>query len=526
MRNISPNKAGVLDWATISGDTIALLYPPNTPRKILRSTNAGATWSQATESLKEESFIALTPGMLHHVSHEVLDGIVEVEYRRSSDLGNTWQLDTTLSSVDGNYSDIPFVAGYQSECGTEVEVDWRDVKYGVLGTFGASILSRTSLDGGKSWRAESLLTVIPDGAYAVPSISGRVHASAWWKEAVPYDTMHVAVRGSASSLAKVGPETDVSPSSYVGAPPTITTSSHAVHVLWHQYVDGWFRICYRRGEFIQNHAHFSVSEGFVAFDTTVVEYPSHDSLHVLNPGTDTLIVGTAIPNEPNFSVTPSSAAIPPGGSIVFVVSFDPQSAGLKSGKIIFYHNGSSSPDCITVSGYAKWRSQIVGYKPGQWNMISSPLQPGYPQSIPSLYDFFQGYRIESVLTEGVGYWAKPMDSATVYEGRGLSHVELMAKQGWNLIGSLTEALPVGSIVTVPDSLFGSAFIWFDGSGYVSSDTIQPGRSYWVKAKEDGNVILDNSGVLGRSSNRITTRATINGQQPTRERQKRVLRHRQ
>ena len=47
-RDISPDKTGEVTWATISGDTIALIYPPEPDlyRRILRSSDGGATWTE------------------------------------------------------------------------------------------------------------------------------------------------------------------------------------------------------------------------------------------------------------------------------------------------------------------------------------------------------------------------------------------------------------------------------------------------------------------------------------------------
>jgi len=64
------------------------------------------------------------------------------------------------------------------------------------------------------------------------------------------------------------------------------------------------------------------------------------------------------------------------------------------------------------------------------------------------------------------------------------------KTGWNLIGSLTGPVPTWEgVTTVPDSIIESLFYHFNGSGYVNVDTIKPGRSYWVKIRQNGKIIM-------------------------------------
>ena len=64
------------------------------------------------------------------------------------------------------------------------------------------------------------------------------------------------------------------------------------------------------------------------------------------------------------------------------------------------------------------------------------------------------------------------------------HVNL----GWNLIGGIGYPVPVDSIVQDPSSITTSSFYGFNGS-YVTTDTLQPGRAYWVKVNQSGMLVL-------------------------------------
>ena len=125
-------------------------------------------------------------------------------------------------------------------------------------------------------------------------------------------------------------------------------------------------------------------------------------------------------------------------------------------------------------------------------MISSPLIPGPKQSLPLLYSFNNGsYKKEDSLVGGKGYWAKPGDSLVTYIGKGMTRNNIPVTRGWNLIGALTEPVPVAAITTIPDSILSSGFYGYTAEAYLMSDTLHPGRSYWVKVRENGAIRLSN-----------------------------------
>jgi uncharacterized protein (TIGR02145 family) len=60
--------------------------------------------------------------------------------------------------------------------------------------------------------------------------------------------------------------------------------------------------------------------------------------------------------------------------------------------------------------------------------------------------------------------------------------------GWNMIGSISEPIPVSSIQSNPGGMITSEFFGFDNT-YVSATTIEPGKAYWVKVNRNGSLIL-------------------------------------
>lgn len=487
-RRITDDEPSVVYSATVLVDTIVLITWATA--QIYRSTDRGDHWTLLSENHDMYTQVALTPGKLHLVTHKVYNSAVEVEYRRSSDIGTTWELDTVLSAIDGWYSDIPTIAGYENKCGTELLTAWRDTKYGWEGFAGASIISRASVSNGQEWLPEVVLTPEPNGAEPRAAISCNTRAVVWWYEIIPFILSHVAVRTTNSALVQYCPMRDLSPNQECNSSPRITVSRRAVNMV----VEGWdgshFRIFYGRGDFIPSNADFLVSTGWLEFDTTEVELTSTKSVTVTNTGTDTLIIGSAISNNSNFSAIPLDAAVAPAQSAAFSIHFTPQTIGPHSGRIVFYHNGQSSPDCFKVSGLGKYRRQTVSYEQGKWNLVSIPLHPNRVHSFPPMYIYRGGYIRQDTMTFGIGYWAKPGNEES-YDGIGTWDDSIGVKKGWNMVGSLSSPVVAGSIVQVPDSIMKSDFFGYDARDgkYQKADTLYPGQGYWIKVKQDGMLFL-------------------------------------
>ena len=73
-------------------------------------------------------------------------------------------------------------------------------------------------------------------------------------------------------------------------------------------------------------------------------------------------------------------------------------------------------------------------------------------------------------------------------------------EGWNLIGSISDPISVSSISSIPSGIITSQFFSYGGS-YISADSIKPGKGYWVKVVESGQLILS-SEPTGSMASRI------------------------
>jgi hypothetical protein len=99
-------------------------------------------------------------------------------------------------------------------------------------------------------------------------------------------------------------------------------------------------------------AKFAMQPKTVNFGTIKVGQTKFDSVYVLNIGDDTLRISDISSNSGEFVSTESALNIAPGATVILKVFFEPQTAGTKSGKIIFTHNGVPAKDTLSLSGIA------------------------------------------------------------------------------------------------------------------------------------------------------------------------------
>ncbi len=144
-----------------------------------------------------------------------------------------------------------------------------------------------------------------------------------------------------------------------------------------------------------------------------------------------------------------------------------------------------------------------------WNMVGVPLtEVNYRRSVlfpfaaSSAYSFEGGYVARDTLVNGRGYWLKlncsqyvSMDGAV----RALDTIDV--REGWNMVGSISAPVAAAQITSDPGGLVTSQFYGY-AHGYHVSDTIEPGRGYWVKMSQGGKLVLSSSGGSARATNRI------------------------
>ncbi|MBI3195418.1 MAG: SUMF1/EgtB/PvdO family nonheme iron enzyme [Ignavibacteriae bacterium] len=103
---------------------------------------------------------------------------------------------------------------------------------------------------------------------------------------------------------------------------------------------------------------------------------------------------------------------------------------------------------------------------------------------------------KDTLENGIGFWIKFDSSETIpISGNIIFDDSIEVVEGWNLIGSLSVPIAVSTIKTEPMVLITSEFWGYvPGIGYQQSDTLQPGHGYWIKANQNGVIMLPSDSV--------------------------------
>ncbi len=132
-----------------------------------------------------------------------------------------------------------------------------------------------------------------------------------------------------------------------------------------------------------------------------------------------------------------------------------------------------------------------------WNLISLYLDTAdkrittiFPTAISKAFKYENTYVDVDTLSIGKGYWLKFSEPEYItITGDSIFSDTIDVKTGWNLIGSISRKISINNIVEIPGNIVTSQFYGYKFS-YYTTDTILPGKGYWVKVNSDGALILD------------------------------------
>lgn len=257
--------------ATVS-DTILLGTPRDSDyRRIYRSMDAGITWFPTLPKIiGNDPRIAMTPGVVHRVTYWGFDssGIWSefvVQYRKSTDLGETWSDSVNLSTMNTAAYE-PAIAADGSGDSATVLTAWKDVKYGCWTLSGCGVLGKISSNSGSTFQPELRFDDEPRGEFITASARGPVLAAAWSDE---FAGVHVRVSFDAGSSwcfpFIVAPN---------GAIQAVDLSENAIHVAWEELINGRWRVFYRRGVLLPTSASEQPGGTLPPFVTLDQNYPN------------------------------------------------------------------------------------------------------------------------------------------------------------------------------------------------------------------------------------------------------------
>ena len=227
-----------------------------------------------------------------------------------------------------------------------------------------------------------------------------------------------------------------------------------------------------------------------------------DSFKVYNVGTEYL----------NFSINDSGETLPawlavnhdtgsiaPLDSLTIVLSLGDitQPIGEYFSNLIIENNDKRSGTInIPVTLHTGTRWILPANVNDKWNMVSLPVRPKtniktslFPSSTGNAFAYNGSYIEKDTLSIGTGYWMKFNGDQTIpIDGYIFKQDTLDLHEGWNLIGSLSNIIPTNSITCDPTDIISSLYFGYNNS-YFFTDSIYPGKGYWIQLNKDGKLFL-------------------------------------
>lgn len=508
------DSVGAVFSASLRNDSMAALCvaqsgwnPPRRPR-ITRSTNGGLDWTGSPldipSTATNEERVILSPGItnIFHVGQRWFPN-PEVVLQRSTDLCDTWLDSVALSPVDGEGSDMPEVAIYEHPGQgdpadrTALGVMWRGEDWGGA-WFSAGQAVRLSYDNGRSWKPFRLVSDVPFGSSHSLAVRENVVAVSWTHEFSDLSgPWWVKARMSFDCGDTWKAVTILTPDAQNAGDPSIGLTADAVHVAWSEDTGPrghrkW-NVFYMRGELVRSNP--VISPRSLIFDTSGIGCSRVETVKVENTNCYPLFLQTLTSDSDNYIVTPAISLINPKDHLTLTVRFSPLSGAEKPANLILIHDGEVLlKDTVQLYGVATTGSGGPGVSVTDslglgWQMISLPVGIDCPYALPGAFLYEGSYRRCDSLMPSRGYWLKFKRTSLAFSGMMVMEESFPVRPSWNIIGSISLPVAVSQIRSDPPGEAISNVFGYDGTHYTVTDTIYPGRGYWVKVGENVRALI-------------------------------------
>ncbi len=135
-----------------------------------------------------------------------------------------------------------------------------------------------------------------------------------------------------------------------------------------------------------------------------------------------------------------------------------------------------------------------------WNFISLPVRPS-----TNRLEFLFGHALNDILeyrptensfstptniTPGTGYFIfTSFDTSITIAGQPIASATIEIHRGWNAIGAISVPVDWNRLSSRYPGVFVGMSFCLDDNGYQPSDTLYPGKGYWIYSKTETTLII-------------------------------------
>lgn len=205
-----------------------------------RSTDGGSTWGVDTRLTNSDGFsgyssASISGSLIHLVWFDMRTGKYQVFYKCSTDGGTNWGTDTQLVNSSGMAASPMIVAS-----GKSVNMVWYDNRDGNW-----EVYFKRSSDGGKSWAEDTRLTSNSGSSdFPVLAVSGSVIHVVW--EDNRNGNYEVYYKRSTDGGINWGADTRLTNDALVSDYASIAAVGSVVHIVWYDNRTGEYQIYYKQ----------------------------------------------------------------------------------------------------------------------------------------------------------------------------------------------------------------------------------------------------------------------------------------
>lgn len=167
-------------------------------------------------------------------------------------------------------------------------------------------------------------------------------------------------------------------------------------------------------------------------------------------------------------------------------------------QIYYYGANSSNFKCVDVAFISGWNLLSVP-------VLASNMSAAYlfPSAASPAFGYNDGYVLSDILNNDYGYWVKFSQEGMVNICGNRIDGIIPVMAGWNIIGGNDTSVAVSQITSNPPGIVETFFFGYNG-GYSTASSLEPGKGYWVRTSESGELNLNTSAQKNSASE------TVNG----------------